>query len=348
MNFDKILYRILLGYYYITIDNKEYKILYPTTDIKYQAEILFDKTVEENKFDKRFFTDSEIEAYLRVNEIWSSENQKILEENKKLLEGTKISLYLNYSNSTQRKAFKKQAKEISKKINKMLIDKNSMNYLGIKDHATSVKNEFIIIKTIYTLTNDLVFNNPETDYNNYQQLQTFIREIVDKSLDINILRELVRSETWRSYSGCANLQKDTHEINDDYRYLVALHKMYENVRQHPDCPSDEIIEDDEALDGWFLHQNKKLEKEKKKNSVLDKVRGNTKSAGEIFLMTDDLQETKDIFDLNDQNAKQNIKEMATLVKQQDNLNIKWEDLSFVQRDIRQKIQQMEDNKKTKR
>jgi hypothetical protein len=230
----------------------------------------------------------------------------------------------------------------------MLIDKNSMNYLGIKDHATSVKNEFIIIKTIYTLTNELVFNNPETDYNNYQQLQTFIREIVDKSLDINILRELVRSEAWRSYSGCANLQKDTHEINDDYRYLVALHKMYENVRQHPDCPSDEIIEDDEALDGWFLHQNKKLEKEKKKNSVLDKVRGNTKGAGEIFLMTDDLQETKDIFDLNDQNAKQNIKEMATLVKQQDNLNIKWEDLSFVQRDIRQKIQQMEDNKKTKR
>lgn len=348
MNFDKILYRILLGYYYISIQDKQYKILYPSMDIKYQAEILFDKIIEDNKFDKRLLTEREIEVYLKVNSIWKPENQTILEESKKLLDETKVNLYLNYSNETNKTTLKKQIKDVSLKINKLLIDKNSMNYLGIKDHALSIKNEFIIMNTIYDSNNKLVFNNPEKDSHEHQKLQIFIREIVDRSLDINILRELVKSEIWKSYASCFNLQKDSYEINDDYRYLVGLHRMYENVRQHPECPSEEVIEDDDALDGWFLYQNKKAEKEKKKNSIMSKVRGNIKNAGEVFLITDDLKETKDIYDLNDTTSRHNIKEMMSMAKQNQDLDIKWNDISFVQRDLRQKAQQLQNQKGAKR
>lgn len=348
MNFDKVLYRILLGYYYISIDDIQYKILYPSIDIKYQAEILYDKIIEDNKFDKRLLTEKEIEVYLKVNGIWKSDDQKILEESKKLLDESKINLFLNYSNEKNKSTLKKQIKSISQKINKLLIDKNSMNYLGIKEHATSIKNEFIIMNTIYDLTNKLVFNNPEKDSHEHQKLQIFIREIVDRSLDINILRDLAKSEIWRSYASCFNLQKDTYEINDDYRYLIGLHRMYENVRQHPECPSEDVIEDDDALDGWFLYQNKKAEKDKKKNAIMSKVRGNIKNAGEVFLITDDLKETKDIYDLNDSTSRHNIKEMISIAKQNQDLDINWNQLSFVQRDLRQKAQQLQDQQVVKR
>jgi hypothetical protein len=348
MNFDKVLYRILLGYYYISIDDKQYKVLYPSMDIKYKSEILFDKIIEDNKFDKRLLTGQEIEVYLKVNDIWKSEDQKLLEQNKKTLDDTKINLYLNYNNETNQKTLKKQIQNISKSINQLLINKNSMNYLGIHDHAISIKNEYIIMNTIYDDDDKLVFNTPEKDSHEHQKLQCFIREIVDKSLDINILRQLVKSEIWRSYVSCFNLQKETYELNDDYRYLVGLHKMYENVRQHPECPSEEILDDDDALDGWFLYQNRKAEKEKKKNAILGKVRGNIKDAGEVFLVTDDLKETKDIYELNDPTNRRNIKEMVSLAKQKEDLNVNWNELSFVQRDLRQQAQNLQDQKISKR
>jgi hypothetical protein len=341
MNLDKILYRILLGYYHISIEEKQYKVLYPSMDIKYQAEILFDKIIEDNKFDKRLLTEKEIEIYLQTNEIWKPEDQKILDDSKKFLDEIKINLYLNYLNETSKIKIKKQIKSINQRINRLLVDKNSMNYLGIKEHATSIKNEFIIMNTIYDNTK-LVFNNPEKDSHEHQKLQTFIREIVYQALDINILRDLVKSEIWRSYASCFNLQKDTYEINDDYRYLVGLHKMYENVRQHPECPSEEIIADDDALDGWFLYQNKKSEKEKKKNSILNKVGGNIKNAGEIFLMTNDANEAKEIFDLNDEESKRNIREIISTSQENKDSNIKWTDLGFVQKELQQKTQQIKD------
>jgi hypothetical protein len=50
MNIDKILYRILLGYYFVKIENVTYKIIYPSMKLKYESEILYDSIIEDNKF----------------------------------------------------------------------------------------------------------------------------------------------------------------------------------------------------------------------------------------------------------------------------------------------------------
>lgn len=345
MNLEKVLYRLLLGYYYIYIDNEEYKIIYPSLDIKYRAELLYDKIIEDNKFDKRLLTEKEIAAYLKVNDIWKPSDEEILEKSKKLLDDTKIDLFLNYSNEKNRLELKKRLNSISNDMNRLLNNKNSMNYMGIKDHAVSTKNEFIIMHTIYDKNNELVFNNPNKDTYEYQKLQKFIREILENALDISILRTLAKSELWRSFACAIDTSRDLHTINDDYRYFIGLFRMYDNVRQHPECPSEEIIDDDDALDGWFMYQNKKTEKEKKKNAILNKVRGNTKNAGEVFVITDDVKEAKDIYELNDNKSRNNIKELISLTQKNDNIDMKWADVPFVQRDLRQQMQSMTDRKK---
>lgn len=347
MNLDKILYRILLGYYYISIDDQEYKIIYPSLDIKYRAEMLYDKIIEDNKFDKRLLTEKEISVYLKINNIWKPSDQEALDKCKKLIDDTKIDLFINYTNEKNRNTLKKQLSQTNEELNKLFINKNSMNYLGINDHATSVKNEFIIMNTIYDNNDKLVFNNPYKDSHEYQRLQKFIREIVENALDISMLRVLVKSDVWRSFVGCVNLVKQPNEVNDDYRYLVGLHKMYDSVRQHPECPSEDIINDDDALDGWFLFNSRKAEKEKKKNAILNKVRGNSKDAGEVFIVTDDIKEKQEIYDLNDAKGRSNIKEMLAIAnKEPDNkdYSVKWNELPFVQRDLRQQAQKLHDNK----
>ena len=330
---EKILYRILLGYYYIVIHNITYKIIYPSLDIKYKAQLLYEKIIEDNKYDKAWLTPAEISIYLDHNNIWNKTKEEELENNNKILEDLKIDLYLNYINEKKKKNIKNSTKTLNKLINQQYTQKTSMNHLGIEEQALSIKNEFIIMNTIY-LDDKLYFDNPEKETHDSLYLQKFIHEIVINTIDATKLRLVVKSDLWRSYSNCANLIMNFLDINDDYRHLIGLHKMYDNARQHQESPSEDIIKDDDALDGWFLHQNRKAEKEKKKNAILGKVGDKNKNKDEIFLITNDAKESQEIFSVNDDKGKQQIQEMIAASQQKET---KWQDLNFVKENVKQEI-----------
>lgn len=337
VNLEKILYRILLGYYPIYIDNEEYKVITPNLDIKYNAEILYDKIIEENKFDKRLLTSKEIEMQLITNGVWNPELDKRLTIVKEDIDNAKVDIYLNFLNSTKKKFLKNNLYIQEKLLNELLSKKNCLNHLSIEEHATTIKNEFILMQTIYDKTNNLVFNYNDSTID-YSKLQTFIREIVNNIITIDDIRSLIKSDIWRSYSSISNLTKDIIDINDDYKHLINFHNMYNNVRQHPECPSEDIINDDIALDGWFIHQNRKSEKEKKKNAILDKIGGNIKDkAQHIFVMTQNEEEIKAIQDLNGPEEKQFIKEVTEYSQQFP--GTRWEDIPAVKRRAQLEAQQ---------
>lgn len=337
-NEEKLLYRILLGYYYIYIDNTQYKIIYPDLKIKYEAELLYEKIIEDNKFEKIYLNENEIKLYLQTNGIWISTDDKKLQDCEKFLEDCKVDLYLNYYNSKNKTQIQKNIKKATKDLETLHSKKNSFNYLTIQDHAISAKNEFMLMNSIY-YNDKLVFDYKNYDTFEYHKLQLFIREILDSSIKPHNLRNLIKSDIWKSYAVASNLEKDILYINDDYRHLINLHKMYDNVKQHPECPNQEIIDDDDALDGWFIYQNRKAEKEKKKSAILDKFGNNIKNAGEVFLMTGDAHEKKDIYDLNDMTTKHNIKELMHTAQNLNDKKIDWQELPFVQRELKQKAQQ---------
>jgi hypothetical protein len=334
---EKLIYRILLGYYYIFIDNIKYKITYPTLQLKYDSQILYDEIIENNKFDKRFLTQDEIDLYLRIYNFWNKKKEEELEKTKKILDDLKIDLYLNYRNEKKKESIKSKIKAIDKSLEELYALKNTMSHLSIENYAMSIKNEYLIINTIY-FKDKLFFKNTDTNNCDNKLLQSFIREIVEYTLDPSILRQVAKSDLWKSYANICDLKVDFN-VNDDYRHLIGLYKMFDNVRQHPECPTEDIINDDDALDGWFIYQHQKAEKEKKKNAILDKVGGNTKKAGEVFLLTDDVTERNDIYDLNDLNTRQNIKEIIAIGKNNPEAKVAWQDLGFVQRDLKQKVQE---------
>lgn len=340
-NFHKLLYRIILGYYYIYINNDKYKIIYPTLQTKYEAEILYDSIIEENKYDKTWLTDQEIEFQLSVLGLWNKEKEKSLKETESILEDTKVELYLSFGNQDKKTRLKKQIQKIIKDIAQLLNEKNILSHLSVKEYAFTIKNEFIIMNTIYDSRNRLHFKNPKKNTYEHKMLQVFMKEILDNALQPAQLRDLAKSEVWRSYIAVTKLEKDILDINDDYRNLINIHKMYDGARQHPECPSEEVLKDDDALDGWFIFQSRKSEKEKKKNAILDRVGGNIKNAGEVFLMTSDQQETKDIYSLNDPETNRNIEEIKKLHKEKG--SVPWQELPFVKRQLQEQVSSQSKN-----
>lgn len=336
INIEKLFYRILIGYYYVDIKNTKYKVTYPDIQTKYHAEILYDEIIEDNKYDKVWLTKEEIKLYLEYNNTWNKEFEEKLSQNKKLLDLTKIDLYLNFSNAKKKDSNKKRIKNIQKEIDNLVTRKSSMDHLTVEDHASSIKNQYIIMNCIY-LEDELVFDNQDSDHYDSQIVQKFLLEIINNMISPSDLKKLARSELCRSYFSSCQIKKDFLNINDDYRHLNSLVNMYDNVRQHPECPSEEIIDDDDALDGWFIYQQEKIRKEKKKNEILNKVGGKAKDANEVFFISNDENELKEIFDINDMQGKQQIKNLITAAKNSDK-DIKWQDLGFIKESLTKEIE----------
>jgi hypothetical protein len=337
INFDKLLYRILLGYYYINVNNITYKVVYPDLKIKYEAEILYESILEENKFDKRLLTVKEIELYLLSNNIWAPEYDKKIKDIENQIEDAKVDIYLNFLNITKKNFLTKNVHSLNKILGQLYDKKHSFNHLSIEEYALSVKNEFMISKTIYDKNNNLVINYD--DDLNYMTLQNFIQEIINNLVSSDSVRQLAKSNVWKSYAATSKIDKDILDINDDYKLLISFNNMYNNVRQHPECPSEDIINDDYALDGWSIHHNRKAEKEKKKTSVLDKVGGKSKDKGEhVFIFSNNKEEIESINDLNDPEQKRFKEEVAKY--SESNPGTKWEDLPPVKRQIQIEAQKM--------
>jgi hypothetical protein len=332
INIDKLLYRILLGYYFISLNDTKYKIVYPSIELKYEAEILYDSIIDDNKYDKSWMTEEEINFELAKNEIWTKEDNDILEITKKSIDSTKIELYLNFGISSKRNKIKKSIKAMNRQINELYSKKNSLNYLSIKEHALTIKNEFLIMNSIYTLNNKLYFDNPKNENYETKELHYFIKEILDNSIDIIMLKSIARSEIWKSYINSNTQLENSINLNDDYRYLLSIHKMYENAKQHPESPTEEIINDDDALDGWFLFQNKKAEKEKKKNATLDKLGNKLKESDHVFIVGQDQQEIAEVYSLNDDKEREIARQVIDATYKSPTLT-DWKDIPFVKQQL---------------
>ena len=138
---------------------------------------------------------------------------------------------------------------------------------------------------------------------------------------------------WIAQKGDA-LGKPSCEWTDQQRYLVSFSKMYDNVYESTECPPEEVIEDDDILDGWFIKQRKDREESKQTKSS-DHHFGSHKGQGnqELFVMARDQQEAQTISNQNDVTGKQIVQTRKELTKQAGEKGIKDSEMPDVQREL---------------
>ena len=136
------------------------------------------------------------------------------------------------------------------------------------------------------------------------------------------IRELTRNEPWRSLwslSSTKNVElfaNKNNELSIDQKNILVWSKMYDNVYESLDCPSDDVIEDDDMLDGWFLVQRDKRKKDRGEQE-LNQLTSNEKikNSSEVFLMTGkSKKDVNRINEMNDVAAKTIKKQREELIK----------------------------------
>lgn len=306
LDIDSCIYRIINGFYYIDINNETYKIYVPSRHILHKAHLKYLSILDDLKFDNKYYlTQSSIDNLLLVNNLWTEQSNLELASLNKLLDGAKIKLYLEYSIPTLRRKNKDIISEINDKINKLINNKNYFNALSIEYYSNTIKNEYIIINTVYK--NDKLVFDDDIDNIDVRLLENIIYEIQKNSLTIEDLKKIICSYQWKSYWDAGKekiFNTPVSEWTEEQRLIITLSKNYDAMKEHPEAPSPEIMMDSDALEGWILYQNDKANKEKKLSSVSTNTKSSKSSKSgynieEIFLPVSSQEEVNEVIALND-------------------------------------------------
>ena len=272
--------------------------------------------------------------------LWDKDSDKMIITLEKKIEDLKLKLYESLKRPDQFKINKRAIKDSRRSLNKLNNIKANFRNNTLEGYAESIKSEYILYHTIYKDNERLFprrFSNKDNDVS-YALFNNLIQEIYKNSTTMEDMKELARSGQWRAYWNCSKeniFPKTATEWTDDQRLLVSFTRMYDNVHEHPECPDEKVINDDDVLDGWFIYQKKKREREKKENksnrSFQSGSSRNMDRAQEVFLTPNEDQSVEEIMDLNDTGSKIKIKERMNFIKQKG--EVKEAELPDVQIDL---------------
>lgn len=123
----------------------------------------------------------------------------------------------------------------------------------------------------------------------------------------------------------------TIDLTDEQRSLLNISKMYDSIYEHPECPEERVIADDDMLDGWMIIQRKNAERSKKQKSLSNNDKIN--NASEVFLMTETKDDIKNVLDLNTEEGRMILQEKTRFISQNSDKTIEDFDLPNVQREL---------------
>lgn len=330
--------RIICGYLLFSYNGEKYQLKYPSNQLKYEANLLYDSIINDEKYSEWIRAENILRVLIMLG-LWTKDTEKYIEQTDKKIENLKVQLFQSFSMKDIREKTREKIRSHEGQMNRVNNIKNEfLSSNTLEGYASSLKHEFIVCNTLYK-NNKLVFNIDDIkDNSSYQYFNQLVNEINHHVIPVKTYKNIARSNSWRSYWNCNKeyiFNKQVVDWTDEQRSLVNITKMYDNVYGHPDCPDDKIIEDDDALDGWLIVQRKKVKKDKLQ-AQLDDSNPNLRKAQEVFIIAPNQESVEDIMEMNSSEAIYRMKEKFEYLK---NSTGDVEDLALpdVQRAAREKL-----------
>jgi hypothetical protein len=333
-NIELHLSRILSGYYIFIYQKNKYKLIYPSIDIKYQAELYAEDEYENTKFNTWLLEEDILNSLIGLG-LWTYNGDENLKKLETQIEDLKVDLYNNHFNNTKVKTIRRYLANTKASYNQQYNIRHSFDSYTLDGYLESLKNQYILAYSLYDTNNNLIFNNLNDI--NYLFFNSISNIISSNMIDTKTYRKLARSNIWNNYWSTNNqnvFNKSVIEWTDEQKMLVMFTKMYDNAREHSECPTDNIFEDDDLFDGWMILQRRENEKQKNKNRASKLLEGkNLKNANEVFLVAGSQDEAQNIYDLNDALSRNIIKERNNIVNNNKDAQIHEQNLPDVQRQL---------------
>ena len=299
--------RIRSGIYLIDIGGIIVKVGTPTIVDNLYIEHEYARAYEQ-AYDFGVLTNEEMMTWMKLNGIWSDEKDDKIKSLSKDIENLKCELFNNFFEPTKREAIRKGIR----RAEQVKLEIESVRTKFFNDTAETFAVRMKMIETIRRS----VLSDVDVEDLDYEKMVTGYHEQI---LTEPYVRDIAKNEPWRSLwlmreAGIPLFAEHKRDTTVDQKNILVWSRMYDNIQESMDCPSDSIINDDDALDGWIIVQSRKREKERAEADVKGKVNEKISNADEVMIPAYSKEKRQQIESLNSVHSTQVKKQRAELIK----------------------------------
>lgn len=287
--------------------------------------------VAEEAYDKALYvsmTNEDAEALAG----WNKEDESRFKELESKIEQGKLDYFLNFAIKERRKHIKYNVGIFKEDFKKLLTKKNTFN-----DKTCEYLKEYA--KISYLIESNSYIDN-EIPVKGKVNVILLVSKYLENLLSDEEIRGVAKSTEWRviwtatkATKGIFNLPSS--ELNNEQLSLLSWSQFYDNIAESADVPSDEVIEDDMALDGWLISQSRKRKDEHKRKEAEKLLPKGNQNAGELFIIGKSREEMDQIMSLNDGYGKYAINTLKNDIAQKG--AVRESDLTRVRQEIQMEI-----------
>ena len=310
---EQFIYRIITGKLLFNHNSKKYVLVPPKPIVKYRANLLYVSILNDEKYNEWIRVEN-LDRYMTFLEVWNNDMASFIERSEKQIEDLKVSLFNNRLNGKMTGRTRNQLSNLRRRLSELQLTRQTYYAQTLEGYAESIKYEYIITSTLFH-NKKKVFGKFGSLQTSYQDFTSVVSEISKSIIQTSDYRRIARSDLWRSFW---TIDKNNifpgpvSSWTEEQRTLAGYSSMYDSVHEHPEKPNDEVINDDDMLDGWMISQRRTIEKSKMQESML-KTNSKLGKAQEVFIFTDNEQGIKEVMSMNSEESNLAIAQRSSIL-----------------------------------
>lgn len=286
--------RLRSGVYLINLNGVQIRVLSPTIEDEYYSNEVFRESYDRALMDN-IFTEEEMWEWMKSRDLWSEEKEDKIDGIQKDIDKLKVGIYESRMNTALVNQTRRyiRAGEIAK--NKLATEKHELFSKTCEGIASQERSAALFERCCFIKKEPLDCENIDIPSLFYEYNKMLLTETQ--------LRELARNDPWRLHwlmkehkSLFSNPEE--RELSPDQKGILVWSNMYDNIQESTECPTEDVIKDDDMLDGWFIIQRQKQEAEKTKIDMEKRTNSKIANSDEILLMADSDKEASSIHGMN--------------------------------------------------
>lgn len=320
---DLLVARIVSGTIPVCVDGIRYTVRHPDREERLRAEEVFQEAFEQGVREGMLDEEGLLE-FLWEAGLWDESKEKALLEIPQDIEKLKVGLYEARFNEKEQAPIRKGLENARKRWLDLEYQRHSHDHTSCSGFARQARLRYRVAVCLYRGP------TPVFTWNSYQQdssglLDEVIAQYTSLHLSEAQYRELARTSPWRPLWQCKDSAPSLFgtaaaDYTDEQAQLVAVSQLYDNVREHPECPPESVLEDDDMFDGWLILERRKREGSRDQRDIESSIHDpRIKNAQEVIRVVGSKKEAQRVDNLNSPQTKAMLQKRWEAVRKQGQL-----------------------------
>ena len=321
----------------------------PSIETKARSALIYQSAYKQARQDKVLPQEALIEHYIvlgRWNPEIDLEIQGIQDDIRKMTKGL-----LDYIFQTDKlEKIRLTIRNAEKALMERTIKRHELTQSSAEAHALTIQQRFVISQITTNVDNNRYWSTVKSfeDERDTDLVNRLVAVFYEGSMiSVKNIRNIARNHPWRGIWMSGKTSDNlfnccVSERSKAQADLCYWSRIYDNVFEAFERPIQQIIDDDDLLDSWFLRQADQIDK-KSRESLMPKSKSSTSSKPgrqEQFVLTSS-EGAKQIYDMNDNLTRAKLKSKQQLIKK--HKKIKEQKMPDSQLEMRQlAVQQFKD------